>query len=110
MQARKAASVLPDPVGAEISVVWPARMWGQPCSCGSIGVEPCERLSNALGKRGGGAVAGNKALNLGIIEDHAYGLIAYQCPLLIGQARGNEVGWNVHQLRFHADGGADDAK
>ena len=39
MQARKAASVLPDPVGAEISVVCPARMWGHPCSCGSVGVE-----------------------------------------------------------------------
>src|SRR5215467_4144249 len=38
MHARKAASVLPDPVGAEISVVRPARMWGHPCSCGSVGV------------------------------------------------------------------------
>src|ERR1017187_8037918 len=33
----KAASVLPEPVGAEISVVSPARMCGQPCSCGSVG-------------------------------------------------------------------------
>jgi len=38
MQARKAASVLPDPVGAEISVVRPARICGQPCSWGSVGV------------------------------------------------------------------------
>ena len=38
MQARNAESVLPDPVGAEISVVRPARMCGQPCSCGSVGV------------------------------------------------------------------------
>jgi hypothetical protein len=38
MQARNAASVLPDPVGAEISVVRPARMCGQPCSWGSVGV------------------------------------------------------------------------
>src|SRR5208337_4723499 len=37
MQIRKAASVLPDPVGAEISVVRPARISGQPCSCGSVG-------------------------------------------------------------------------
>ena len=35
---QKAASVLPDPVGAEIRVVRPARMCGQPCSCGSVGV------------------------------------------------------------------------
>src|SRR6185437_1496844 len=38
MQARKAASVLPEPVGAEMRVVRPARMVGQPCSCGSVGV------------------------------------------------------------------------
>ena len=38
MQARNAASVLPEPVGAEISVVRPARICGQPCSCGSVGV------------------------------------------------------------------------
>src|SRR5689334_24935109 len=38
MQARNAVSVLPEPVGAEISVVWPARMCGQPCSWGSVGV------------------------------------------------------------------------
>jgi hypothetical protein len=38
MQARNAARVLPEPVGAEIRVVRPARMCGQPCSCGSVGV------------------------------------------------------------------------
>ncbi len=38
MQARNAASVLPDPVGAEISVLRPARMGGQPSVCGSVGV------------------------------------------------------------------------
>ena len=37
MQARNAASVLPEPVGAQISVDLPARMDGQPCSCGSVG-------------------------------------------------------------------------
>ena len=38
MHARNAASVLPDPVGAEISVLRPARMCGQPMACGSVGV------------------------------------------------------------------------
>jgi len=37
MQTRKAASVFPEPVGAEISVVFPAKMCGHPCSCGSVG-------------------------------------------------------------------------
>src|ERR1700732_1299411 len=44
MQIKKAASVLPEPVGAEISVVFPARMWGQPSRCGSVGVP--KRLTN----------------------------------------------------------------
>src|SRR2546427_12684368 len=44
MQIRKAASVLPEPVGAEISVVFPARMCGQPCCWGSVGVP--KRLTN----------------------------------------------------------------
>src|SRR5438270_8875711 len=38
MQVRNAASVFPEPVGAEISAVFPARMCGQPWSCGSVGV------------------------------------------------------------------------
>jgi len=44
MQIRKAARVLPEPVGAEISVLSPARMCGQPSRCGSVG-EP-KRLRN----------------------------------------------------------------
>src|SRR5277367_1271735 len=38
MQARNAASVLPEPVGAQIRVFFLARMCGQPSSCGSVGV------------------------------------------------------------------------
>src|SRR5580704_9124215 len=38
MQARNAERVLPEPVGAEISVVRPASISGQPCSWGSVGV------------------------------------------------------------------------
>src|SRR3989442_15224488 len=38
MQARNAASVFPEPVGAEMRVAFPARMCGQPCCCGSRGV------------------------------------------------------------------------
>src|SRR5437868_5521951 len=38
MQARNAANVLPDPVGAEMSVERPATMCGHPSSCGSVGV------------------------------------------------------------------------
>ena len=36
-QIRNAASVLPEPVGAEIRTSWPARISGQPRSCGSVG-------------------------------------------------------------------------
>src|SRR5262245_55466701 len=38
MHARKALSVLPEPVGAEINVVRLARMEGHPASWGSVGV------------------------------------------------------------------------
>jgi hypothetical protein len=37
MAARKAASVLPDPVGAKTSVEWPAWISGQPSSCARVG-------------------------------------------------------------------------
>src|SRR5207302_10283542 len=47
MQARNAARVLPDPVGAEIRVVRPVRTCGQPCSWGSVGV-PNRRTNHSL--------------------------------------------------------------
>src|SRR5918992_1311895 len=37
MQTRKAASVFPEPVGAEISVSPPAAIAGHPLACGSVG-------------------------------------------------------------------------
>lgn len=46
MQMRKAARVLPEPVGAEISVGAPARMCGQPCCWGSVGV-PKRRVNHS---------------------------------------------------------------
>src|SRR2546428_13773239 len=49
MHARNAASVFPEPVGAEISVVRPARMCGHACSCGSVGV-PNFWTNQSLGK------------------------------------------------------------
>ena len=50
MQMRNAASVLPDPVGAEISTGFSARIAGQPCSWGSVGVE--KRRTNHSCTRG----------------------------------------------------------
>src|SRR5271156_5464947 len=38
MQARNAARVLPEPVGAQIRVFFLATICGQPSSCGSVGV------------------------------------------------------------------------
>jgi len=38
MHTKNAASVFPDPVGAEISVVFRSKIGGQPNSCGSVGV------------------------------------------------------------------------
>ena len=38
MQSRNAASVFPDPVGAEIRTSCPSRIFGHPCTCGSVGL------------------------------------------------------------------------
>ena len=37
IDARNAVSVLPEPVGAQISVCSPAAMWGHPSICGGVG-------------------------------------------------------------------------
>ena len=37
MPDRKAASVLPLPVGAQISVCWPAEIGGHPWTCAAVG-------------------------------------------------------------------------
>src|SRR6202011_2909414 len=55
---RNAASVFPEPVGAEIRTLCPAAISGQPCNCGSVG--PLKRAakhsetkeSNACNKGG----------------------------------------------------------
>ena len=41
--ARKAASVLPDPVGATINVCWPDAIAGQPSRCAGVGSPNCSR-------------------------------------------------------------------
>src|SRR5258708_29517069 len=77
---------------------------------GGIGVEPRQRLSNPFGETSRGAVARNKVFDLAVVKNHSHGLVPDQRPFLFGDARGDEIRWNVHQLRFHANGGADDAK
>src|SRR5215472_1665659 len=47
MQTRKAASVLPDPVGAAISVCRPAAISAQPPACGGVGPSG-NRLANQV--------------------------------------------------------------
>ena len=60
MTQRKAARVLPEPVGARISVFWPSLMASQPCSWAGVGsanapsnqarVSPEKRSSEATGQ------------------------------------------------------------
>src|SRR5436309_14173146 len=63
-QARKAASVLPDPVGAKISVLRPAAMEGQPCRCAGVGSPSvCRNHSRTGGrKRSRASVASMRTL------------------------------------------------
>ena len=37
IEDKNAVSVLPEPVGAQMSVCSPLRMCGQPCTCGGVG-------------------------------------------------------------------------
>ena len=53
-------------------------------------------------ERHGGAIAGNESFDLGVIEDHADGLVAEQAAARFGDARGDEVAGDVHQLRLGA--------
>src|SRR5208337_2679239 len=66
MQARNAARVFPEPVGAEMRVVWPARMCGQPCSCGSVGV-PKRETNHSCTNGWAQAREGGTAEGMGVI-------------------------------------------
>ena len=48
MQTKNAARVFPLPVGAEMRVVAPARMLGQPWVCGSVGLPNLLRNHSAV--------------------------------------------------------------
>lgn len=67
-----------------------------------IGVEPPEGLANALGETRCGAVAGDEALDLGVLEHHAHGLVTDQRALQFRQASDEEIRGDVHDARFHA--------
>src|ERR1700735_708380 len=75
-----------------------------------VGVEPGEGLPNALGKGGRGGVAGNETLDFRVVEDDARGFVSEQGPFFFGDAGGDEVGRNMHQLRLYADSGAHNEK
>ena len=59
MHTRNPLSVLPEPVGAAMSVSWPAPMWGQPSACGrggALGEPPPEPLRDGRVEPGQGGV------------------------------------------------------
>src|SRR5262249_35271187 len=57
-QARKAASVLPEPVGARMSVCRPEAMAGQPCRWAAVGSPNSERNHSRTGARNGARGSG----------------------------------------------------
>ena len=60
---RKAASVLPEPVGAEMRMSPPAAILGQPAICGSVGWP--KRVANHSATRGSKYDSGIGDLNYG---------------------------------------------
>src|ERR1035438_4923124 len=69
-----------------------------------IRIEPLDRSPNPLRKRNFGTVAGNKALDLAVIEDHAHSLIPSQAAHLIWHGSAQEIRRNVNDLRLNTRG------
>ena len=69
-----------------------------------VRIEPLDRSLNPLRKRNFGAVAGDKALDLAVIEDHARRFIPSQVADLVRQASAHEIRRNVNDLRLNARG------
>src|SRR5208283_3609054 len=49
---------------------------------GGIGAKPSQGLADALGERRGGAIAGDEALDLGVVEYHAHRLVPNEAALV----------------------------
>src|SRR5271157_4041598 len=71
--ARNAASVLPDPVGATISVFRPAAMAGQPSRCAGVGSPSASRNQAATGGK-------NRARTSSSSSPSSSGAITYRSP------------------------------
>ncbi len=65
MQTRNPASVLPDPVGAAISVSDPAATYGQPSACGVVGPSGNRRRNHSV------TAGWNVSTTLSSIEAHS---------------------------------------
>ena len=66
-------------------------------ACG-IGIEPGDGSADALGVRHGGTVVRDEALDLGVVEHHADGLVANQAAARIGVAGGEEIARDVDEV------------
>jgi len=65
---------------------------------GGIGVEPGEGAADALSEGDLGRKAGDEALDLGVVEDHAGGLVAGEAAEFVGMACAEEVRRDVDEL------------
>src|SRR5208282_3313667 len=73
------------------------------------GVEPSQGLANALGETGSRAIAGDEALDLGVVKYDAHGLVPDEGALPFGHASDEEIRRDVNDPRFYANGRAHNA-
>src|SRR5208337_1706895 len=73
---------------------------------GRVRVKPSQGLANALRETGGCAIAGDEALELGVVEYDAHRLVPDQGALEFRHASDEEIRRNVNDPRFDADGSA----
>ena len=71
---------------------------------GRIGVEPGDHFPGTLGEGDGGGKVGNQPLDLGVVKDHAVGLVTEETRPQLGIESGYHIRGHVHDLRFDPRG------
>src|ERR1700712_4274722 len=99
MQTRKAVRVLPEPVGAEMSVGSPRRMLGQPSICGSVGV-PNFAVNHSCTKGWAHASAGWIS-RAGADDDIGHSTAVFALCSPAARLRRKPNAWRLSERRLH---------
>jgi hypothetical protein len=78
-------------------------------AAGGVGVEPGDGAADAFSEGDFGVVGGDEALDFGVVEDDAGGLVAGEAAELIGMAGDEEVRGYVDEVGLDTRGFGGDA-